>query len=291
MQNEDVKVFFSYARADSEFVLRLAGDMRSAGVNLWIDQLDIATGARWDQAVEDALKACQRLLIVLSPTSIASQNVMDEVAFAIDQNKQIIPVLYRNCDIPFRLKRLQHIDFTGEYDEALSKLLIALNTYSIPPRNVIKTPHTKPRFLRVIANKRISIMLVIIALFGILGWALMANLDNVFSLSINAREWMTSQQYQEAYTKQVKEGFYPHKLEVKCKNNSEQLHAEWKAFPLGSEGFLHIYGVTREIYESKNKEYMAMGFTLESLNNFKDCAGDDYYEANWFKRRPVTLVK
>ena len=36
MQAQGLKLFFSYARADSEFVLRLAEDMRSAGVDLWI---------------------------------------------------------------------------------------------------------------------------------------------------------------------------------------------------------------------------------------------------------------
>ena len=42
------KVFFSYARADAEFVLKLANDLRSAGISLWIDQLDITPGERWD---------------------------------------------------------------------------------------------------------------------------------------------------------------------------------------------------------------------------------------------------
>ena len=126
MQAEAKKVFFSYSRADAEFVLKLATDLRSAGVDLWIDQLDIPAGAQWDRAVEDALEACSCLVIVLSPTSVDSQNVLDEASFAIEQDKKIIPVLYKNCDIPFRLKRLQYIDFTGDYDTAYTKLLSTL---------------------------------------------------------------------------------------------------------------------------------------------------------------------
>ena len=126
MQAETTKVFFSYARADTEFALKLAKDLRSAGVDLWIDQLDIPTGQQWDRAVESALKACQSLLIVLSPASIASQNVMDEASFAIDQNKKIFPLLYQDCEIPFRLKRLQHIDFSGDYASAYTRLLSAV---------------------------------------------------------------------------------------------------------------------------------------------------------------------
>lgn len=124
------KVFFSYARADAGFALKLAKDLRSAGVNVWIDQLDIPVGAQWDRAVESALKACPSLLIVFSPASVASQNVMDEVSFAIDQNKKIIPVLYQDCEIPFRLKRLQYIDFTGDYASSRAGLLSALKVRS-----------------------------------------------------------------------------------------------------------------------------------------------------------------
>jgi TIR domain-containing protein len=127
---EAQKVFFSYSRADAEFALQLATDLRSAGVNLWIDQLDIPAGAQWDNAVEEALKQCPCLLVILSPMSTASQNVMDEVSFAIERNKRILPVLYRNCDIPFRLKRLQYIDFSGDYNVARNKLIDALRAHS-----------------------------------------------------------------------------------------------------------------------------------------------------------------
>jgi hypothetical protein len=37
-------VSLSYSRIDSEFALKLARDLRSAGTDIWIDQLDIAPG-------------------------------------------------------------------------------------------------------------------------------------------------------------------------------------------------------------------------------------------------------
>jgi hypothetical protein len=43
--------FFSYSRQDSEFVLRLAKDLREAGAAIWLDQLDIEPGQRWDTTV------------------------------------------------------------------------------------------------------------------------------------------------------------------------------------------------------------------------------------------------
>jgi hypothetical protein len=114
--------FFSYSREDSDFALRLANDLRAAGSAVWIDQLDIGPGERWDRVVQSALENCPSVLVILSPASVASNNVLDEVSFALDQQKTLIPVLYRNCDIPFRLRRFQHLDFTGDYDRMLQEL-------------------------------------------------------------------------------------------------------------------------------------------------------------------------
>ncbi|HEY1525235.1 MAG TPA: toll/interleukin-1 receptor domain-containing protein [Candidatus Angelobacter sp.] len=70
--------FLSYARADSEFVLRLVGDLKAAGANVWLDHADILPSQHWDAEIEKALTECPRLAIVLSPASVESQNVMDE---------------------------------------------------------------------------------------------------------------------------------------------------------------------------------------------------------------------
>ena len=120
------KLFFSYARADSEFVLKLAEDLRSAGTNLWLDQLDIPGGVRWDDAIEEALKASPYFLVVLSTVSVTSDNVKDEISFGLENHKTIVPILYKDCDIPFRLKRLQYIDFRVDYDNGFKRLVQTL---------------------------------------------------------------------------------------------------------------------------------------------------------------------
>jgi hypothetical protein len=130
--------FFSYARSDSDFVLRLAKDLRKAGADIWLDQLDIKSGSRWDLSVETALKDSSKLLIILSPASVSSTNVMDEVSFALEEGKTVIPILYKTCEIPFRLRRLQHADFTKNYNEALENVILALSlgkAVSIDPKN------------------------------------------------------------------------------------------------------------------------------------------------------------
>ncbi|RLD29123.1 MAG: hypothetical protein DRI70_02710, partial [Bacteroidetes bacterium] len=120
-------VFFSYSRDDSEFVLDLAKKLRAAGRNVWLDQVDIETGERWDRSIEEALEKADVLLVVLSKTSVDSNNVMDEVSFALEEGKRILPVLYEDCDIPFRLRRLQFADFTTDVDSGMETLFKALD--------------------------------------------------------------------------------------------------------------------------------------------------------------------
>jgi hypothetical protein len=120
-------IFFSYSREDSEFALTLAKNLRKAGANIWLDQLDIKPGTRWDKSVETALVESNTLLIVLSESSVKSTNVMDEVSFALDEKKIVVPVLLEECDIPFRLRRLQFADFTVDQSKGLKTLAEALN--------------------------------------------------------------------------------------------------------------------------------------------------------------------
>jgi hypothetical protein len=117
-------IFFSYSRADaSDFALKLAVDLQKEGFNVWIDQQDIRAGSEWDLEIEKALETCDCLLFIESDKSVVSQNVLDEVYYAMDEKKMVIPVIYKDSKTPFRIKRLQHIDFTAGYDNGLANLI------------------------------------------------------------------------------------------------------------------------------------------------------------------------
>ncbi len=136
-------IFFSYSRTDSAFVLKLAKDLRDAGIPVWLDQLDIAPGSHWDASIQKALQTSKTLLIILSPHSVASENVMDEVSYALEEGKKVIPILLSDCDTPFRLRRLQRIDFTSDYNTGFNYLLQHIEAKDLqnepPPANTTKT--------------------------------------------------------------------------------------------------------------------------------------------------------
>jgi hypothetical protein len=142
---ETPSAFCSYSREDAAFALKLAEDLKAAGANVWMDQIDIEPGTPWDRAVEEALAASSRVLVILSPASVSSDNVSDELSFALSKHKRLIPVLYRECDVPFRLARLQHIDFTHDYERGLKALIKALSAPQTAVLNDTASEATRPK--------------------------------------------------------------------------------------------------------------------------------------------------
>jgi hypothetical protein len=118
--------FLSYSRSDEEFALKLAGDLRAGGVSMWVDQLDIRPSQHWDRAIERAVRDCRGILVVLSPRSVASDNVADEISFAIDSGKSVLPVMIERCTLPLRITRMQVVDATRSYEDALRQCLAEL---------------------------------------------------------------------------------------------------------------------------------------------------------------------
>jgi hypothetical protein len=122
------QIFFSYSRVDAKFALKLAEDLRKAGIDIWIDQIDIPPSVPWDEEIQKALDESNCLLVILSKSSVASDNVLNEVNYAMETKKQVLPVLIgHDINKPFNIRRLQHIDFTSSYDAGLNQLLKSLD--------------------------------------------------------------------------------------------------------------------------------------------------------------------
>lgn len=122
-------VFICYAREDEEFALALAAQLKQRGIDIWIDQFNIEYGVDWDRAIDNALYDCGILLIILSPASVDSDEVRSELRVALNERRQIVPVLYQPCRIPRQLLHRQRADFTahGPDDaQALQRLVRGL---------------------------------------------------------------------------------------------------------------------------------------------------------------------
>lgn len=138
------KAFLSYSRTDNDLRERISTDLSTLGCNLWIDQIDIPVGQQWDKAIEDAINACDDFVVLLSEHSSTSDIVLDEVNYALEQKKRVIPVIIENCRVPLRLRRLESLDIQGDYDKTLKRLSMLIN--SDATGKIDSTDKTSPSF-------------------------------------------------------------------------------------------------------------------------------------------------
>lgn len=152
------KIFFSYSRVDaSDFTKKLAAELGQHGYDIWIDLEDIRAGREWDVEIENALKDCDCLLFFESKHSVVSKNVLDEVYYALEQGKKVIPIIIKDSKTPYRLQRLQHIDFSQDYKKGLNQLLMELNTTGI--NSTVVTGNKKQE--SVLSTKNIFLLLFV----------------------------------------------------------------------------------------------------------------------------------
>ncbi len=117
------RVFISYSRSDEEFARRLARSLSESGMDVWIDVEDIPAGMKWSRAIQQGLDSAEVMVVLISPTAMASSNVEDEWQYFLDHKKPVIPVLLQPAKIHFQLNRVQYIDFLNQnYYHALSQL-------------------------------------------------------------------------------------------------------------------------------------------------------------------------
>jgi uncharacterized protein YjbI with pentapeptide repeats len=85
--------FISYSAKDQIFADRLYADLQNKGVRCWIAPHDLPIGAKTWDAIDQAIRLRDKLLLILSKSSIASEWVEDEVnkAYAEERSrKQIV---------------------------------------------------------------------------------------------------------------------------------------------------------------------------------------------------------
>ena len=89
-------IFLSYARGDDEsFVKRLHDDLTAAGFDVWFDRQDLRSrGLTFHHEIREAIKDCDRLVLVVGPKAVASEYVRQEWQFAwFDAEKVATPIL------------------------------------------------------------------------------------------------------------------------------------------------------------------------------------------------------
>ena len=126
-------VFVSYSRRDSEFVRRLASSITECGKEIWVDTEGIADGEVFPEAIKRAIEQSDAFLFVITPASVASAYCENEVEYARELQKRIVPVLrdpVSDAELPAEIRDRNWIPFTesDEFDASLGRLVAALDT-------------------------------------------------------------------------------------------------------------------------------------------------------------------
>jgi hypothetical protein len=80
--------FISYASKDRAFAERLHADLQNKGVRCWFAPEDMKIGDRLRPRIDETIRLYDKLLLVLSKTSVASQWVEQEVETALAWERQ-----------------------------------------------------------------------------------------------------------------------------------------------------------------------------------------------------------
>lgn len=85
--------FISHSSSDQKFVEKLYTDLQQRGVRCWYAPKNLPIGAKTRQALDDAIRSNERLVVVLSRESIGSAWVEKEVETAFEEER------LRNCTV------------------------------------------------------------------------------------------------------------------------------------------------------------------------------------------------
>jgi len=132
--------FISYSSKDQAFADRLHADLRNSGVRCWFAPEDMKIGDKIRPRIDESIRFYDKLLLVLSEHSVASQWVEQEVETALEKERNehramLFPIRLDNVVIeietgwPALIRSTRHIgDFTkwkshDDYQQAFERLL------------------------------------------------------------------------------------------------------------------------------------------------------------------------
>lgn len=87
--------FISYSSKDQEFADRLYSDLQNNGVRCWFAPEDLKIGDQFRQRIDEAIRVHDKLLLILSERSVASDWVREEVETCLErERREKRPVLF-----------------------------------------------------------------------------------------------------------------------------------------------------------------------------------------------------
>lgn len=126
------QVFISYAKEDKQLAEKLYRDLQQAGLNPWIDSVNLIAGQPWEITIRKAMHDSDYVIALLSSRSVKKRGfVQKEIRHALEIAKEypedklyILVLRLDECEPSFEdLRRLHWTDLFPSYEEGFSDLL------------------------------------------------------------------------------------------------------------------------------------------------------------------------
>lgn len=113
-----INLFLSHNSSDKPFVRRVADDLESQGMDVWLDERKMKAGDSITDGITEGMSSYDVFLIFLSQKSVNAPWVKEELRIALNKRirtlgkLKIIPIILEDCEIPLFLEDYIYVDFS-----------------------------------------------------------------------------------------------------------------------------------------------------------------------------------
>jgi WD40 repeat protein len=130
--NVHAEVFISYSRKDSDAADALTAALIGQGRRPWVDRRELHPSEEWLKALRQGIEDCDSFLFLASRASVSSEYCQQELGWADEAGKRIIPVVLPGltaADLPTALASRQAIFAAGDVasPETVGQVVAALD--------------------------------------------------------------------------------------------------------------------------------------------------------------------
>ncbi|MDB4922916.1 SUMF1/EgtB/PvdO family nonheme iron enzyme [Mucilaginibacter sp.] len=119
-------IFISYHLADARtHYSKLIASLDREGFSCWTDFDDVDQNNNFDRELSAAIKECEFFLVCITANMANGEYMAEEIEYAKQNGKTIIPLIFENVIVPLRLAALRRVDFIN-YRKGLSDLVAIL---------------------------------------------------------------------------------------------------------------------------------------------------------------------
>lgn len=161
------RVFISYVRENSEEVQRLAAELETHGIEVWLDKVKLKPGYRWQDAIREGISQGDFFIACFSTAyyNRSKTYMNEELTLAVEELRQrasdrawFIPVLLSECEIPNRnigggetLRSIQWVELYKDWDNGV-RLILSVIQPDLPDESQIDIPKMQEKHWELLLN-------------------------------------------------------------------------------------------------------------------------------------------